>query len=327
MTKIHHPHDALFKSLALNKEILIHFFNLGFGKRRLNQMDFTCPEPSSTDFIHKKLRQTRADVLYKIPRNGRPSYFLIEQQSTPDKKITLRCLDYGHEICRRHLQQNKNGKFPEIFALVLYHGRQSPYPYETKLRDYFENPKAGKLHHFFYQFKDLTRIKDHVLKRQGAASWPLLLFKHIFDSDLYHWAKHQFQSGLVSTWLKNGGTFENLEASIEYLLHHINLDSLTESDKVARTDELIDLINTSLNFSQDTPQGGKKMTSMAEFLKEQGFEKGVVVGIEQGRKESLENIVNAMISCGYPIEEVQKITQFSQHKILRMITKTNRSTH
>jgi predicted transposase YdaD len=344
---VHKAHDALFKAFTENKKVSEKLLLFSFSKKHQKDINFESAELASPSFIHTRLSQSQTDVLYKFHKAGKPAYLLIEQQSTADANIVFRCIKYSQHIADRHIQQQQAkklpAKYPLIFALVLYHGQKSPYPYSYKLQDHFEAPQTLQTPPLIYSFKDLNLIPDSTLEKQGAASWLLLLLKHAFDRNLYHWTKKYFKTSKILKWLKEGGTVENLEISLRYLAHQIPTDptgsvsqhgqkNLTKDEKIR---DLFRTLRDTLN-TEDTLKGDSEMTSMAEYLIERGNGKGMVEGLktvmiecqklevmkegikqgmQQGMQQGMLNFARTMLSHGYPMEEIKKITKLPLKKI------------
>ncbi|HQU09461.1 MAG TPA: Rpn family recombination-promoting nuclease/putative transposase, partial [Opitutales bacterium] len=90
--------------------------------------DFATIKVESGSFIEKELKQSHTDILYSLKISGQTGfvYVLVEHQSTPDKLMPARMLQYQCSILASHFRTF--GRFPKVVPLLFYAGKQSPYP-------------------------------------------------------------------------------------------------------------------------------------------------------------------------------------------------------
>lgn len=91
-------------------------------------------------------------------------------------------------MMREHLKQGNN-KLPFIANLVLYSGKQTPYPYSVDIYNCFESPDKARAMMFKpLALIDLGQMSEEELSRYGSAdmlellktsqtccAWPLIL--------------------------------------------------------------------------------------------------------------------------------------------------------
>ncbi len=115
--KIDKIHDKMFKKILNRKNEITKFLNnfLKIEKQIKENELVQC----STEFITKNYREKHLDLLYKLKYKS--VYFLIEHQSTVDKKMIERIGNYVGEIMRK---EEKDGKYPIVVPIVIYTGFQ-----------------------------------------------------------------------------------------------------------------------------------------------------------------------------------------------------------
>lgn len=115
---VNNPHDKLFKDLLDDADELKRFVKEYIG---INILDEEL-EKSNTEYITDQYKMYKSDMVYKIKQ--RNVYILIEHQSTVDKNMPYRMLNY----CNRKLKEIENQKggilekYPLIIPIVLYTG-------------------------------------------------------------------------------------------------------------------------------------------------------------------------------------------------------------
>jgi len=91
-------------------------------------------EPMSTNLVDKRLIRRQDDVLLRAKLRGRKVYILIvlEFQSTPDRFMTLRLLNYQCMVWLSLVERSRRAKgeptlrdLPLIFPVVLYNGERA----------------------------------------------------------------------------------------------------------------------------------------------------------------------------------------------------------
>ncbi|PCJ99629.1 MAG: hypothetical protein COA42_24045, partial [Alteromonadaceae bacterium] len=111
---------------------------------------------------------------------------LVEHQSTPDRMMPFRVLQYLVGFLNTRLKSSGDKRLPAVYGLVFYHGERSPYPYSLKLQDCFDDP-LGLMTTFFNQptpLIDVSQLNDDELRRQNWVGPMTRALKHIRDQDI-----------------------------------------------------------------------------------------------------------------------------------------------
>ena len=181
--KLNSPHDKLFKATFSNTDVALPFLKAKLSRSLLGKIDLSTLQLEKTSFIDDQLKEFHADVLYKVSDRQGEGYicFLLEHQSTPDKTMVIRLLEYMTRVWRYHIDKNKAERLPIIYPIVLYTGKK-PYCYARSLAEGFQHPEwlSSMLKRPF--LVDLPRQSRQLTLKDGRAA----LFELFLGSnDLY----------------------------------------------------------------------------------------------------------------------------------------------
>ncbi|NLE01360.1 MAG: hypothetical protein GX640_15955 [Fibrobacter sp.] len=93
-----------------------------------NQINWNTLEIAKGDWIDRRLREHRSDVLYRarLLKNDQWVNFLFEHKSEPDKKTHKQLLNYILESWDLHEQQEPSYELlPVVISIIVYHGKKS----------------------------------------------------------------------------------------------------------------------------------------------------------------------------------------------------------
>jgi len=182
------PHDALFKAtfseLAHARPMLKQVLPKGLAAAaRWSTLKLV---PGS--FVDEQLQDRHSDLLFTVRLRSRPAliHLLFEHQSSVDRWMPLRLLEYMVRIWRAHLAQNARARtLPPIIPIVLHHSDQG-WTATTAFEDLFEIEPAlrevlsGHIPRFRFLLEDLSRTSDEELRRRahGAAKLVLACLRH-----------------------------------------------------------------------------------------------------------------------------------------------------
>ena len=116
-TQIHNEHDKLYKKILERPEEMEYVIRK--TTKIKEKLDIVAMR---NELITMDFRGKQADVLYKL--KNREVYFLVEHQSTQDKDMALRILEYETQIMdRSFLESNFKQDFKaKVISIVLYTG-------------------------------------------------------------------------------------------------------------------------------------------------------------------------------------------------------------
>ena len=210
-----------------------------------------------------------------------------------------------------------NDKLPAVYALVFYHGKQTPYPYSMNLGDSFYDPL-------------------NIMQGMFPVPIPLVDVNQISDDDL----KQQQLLGIVTSALKHSRAPDVASYMIVDMKRLAEIkESMDLNDGVALNLSntysnymfIVGNINNVEQFIEDIQQlpepiRGEFMTA-AEKLQAMGEVKGLRKGREEGREEGLEEGLEKVainsLKEGVDPQFVARITGLELAVILKLKARLN----
>lgn len=324
--KSHHRYDRFFKrcmtDLSLARELieqtLPHVAAL---------YDLSSLELPSVEHTHVLGRLLQSDIVYKLkkrstdPDNAETGfvYLLWEHQSTPDKHMLLRVLEYTILLMKRHVmtsdclqkgrrkqaseqsQRQSSSKeppyyYPAVYSMVLYHGTTVPYPFPTQLIDYYKDKKEGMLMLRGHGLRSIPETSDAQLLDTRHAALMEVVLKYIREFDFkptLALLREHLRKGMISSAVLT-------KSVVEFILREAQFPQPISAEAL-------------YSYISNDMQGVMMTLEMywrAE-AKEEGRVEGRVEGREEGRVEALMQIkqdyIARMHSLGLKPELIDKI--------------------
>ena len=124
------------------------------------------------------LNKRHRDIAYEVTmQGGHKRLMCVEHQSKPDITMAVRFLEYSIGDLKGYL--SKYQEIPFITNMLLYNGKESPYPYHNTLQAYYPNPAVGSQDLTLrFHLIDLTQISDEKLLTHGHCAPMEILLKH-----------------------------------------------------------------------------------------------------------------------------------------------------
>ncbi|HCQ8422373.1 TPA: Rpn family recombination-promoting nuclease/putative transposase [Klebsiella oxytoca] len=279
-TAISQPHDALFRTLAADPLVIRDFLHAHMPPDIMQRCDFDTLEHINGSFVSPALENFISDMVWKVKtRNGSTGYitFILEHQSSPDRMMAFRLLQYTVHACQQHLKEG--GKtLPLVIPLVVYHGPVSPYPHIRELdwTELFGEPDlARRFLHQPFPLIDLTAMPADEMMDHGNASLLEYLLGAVHRRNL-----NEVSRDLVRLTLRNNCPPLYFQAIIRYTLSVID-----EQD----TNRVIDVFAEQLLIqAADRPEYKEELMTTADYLRLEGHQKGILEGRQEGRQEGLQ---------------------------------------
>ena len=281
-------------------------------------------EKCDTSFITKTYYNKEADVIYK--RTDMEVYFLIENQSTVDKNMSVRILEYEVEILRDIIKNKKENKSnnknktelkenPTIIPIVLYTGEEKwnekTYITETQIQmPGYRNKEFGR-----YILVDANKYQEEELLKEEGALWKIILLEK--------------SNNIENTYKKISK--RKLKKYVKEIIYEYtcNVARLLLSEKVVEE----------IKEKYKNKQGGESM--LLEYLvraKEEGRIDGIKVGraagikagrtagikvgkaagVKVGIKKGTIRIAKQLKKMGFKIEDIEKATKLSKDEIEKL---------
>lgn len=199
MSEISQIHDSFFKRSLMHKEIAVDFFKAHIPKYLQKHIEYSNLHLTNKSFVSEKHKQIHSDIVYQCKIDGQAGYLylLLEHQSTDDKLMAFRQLQYTMALMEEHLNQG-NKQLPIIIPMCLYHGKKSPYPYSTDIMDCFESVQlAQKLMFKPFHLIDLTIMTDEEIEKHGLSSLMEVLFKHYRAKNFFQTYQRLIAQGIL----------------------------------------------------------------------------------------------------------------------------------
>ncbi len=130
-------YKALFSHPLMVEELLRSFVHEDF----LDDVDFSALCRQNQTFVTEDLRQRETDVIWALQIKNRPAYvyLLLEFQSSVDRYMAVRVLNYVTLLYQDLLKSGKLRVLPPVFPLVLYTG-SDPWTAPLALRELVDVP-------------------------------------------------------------------------------------------------------------------------------------------------------------------------------------------
>ena len=297
------PHDVFFKANLADKQTAKSLVKQAFSKKLVSKIELNNLTAQSTDFIQHNLRKVASDVLYSTKINGKDAYVyvLFEHQSTSDELMAFRILVYVVQIMQHHLQQGYD-KLPLVLPAVMYHGKDSPYPYSTNIIDCFADIELASEYAFrSFDLIDLTVMNDEELSNLEPELVFEFMLKHSRDRLVEQLTAWLLANPNQSIYFLNAG-----KTLLNQVFSYIESRKDIEQDSI---DKLIEVIN-------DNTDG--------EFMNylERREEKAEVQGVLKGKQET----ARKMLCDGMPIESVLKYTDLNLDEITNLKKEIDKNT-
>ncbi|MCP4458504.1 MAG: Rpn family recombination-promoting nuclease/putative transposase, partial [Cytophagales bacterium] len=245
---------------------------------------------SKDSFVDSDLKDHFSDILYKVglESGGQACiYVLFEHKSYEDKLAAFQILKYMVKIWDQQRQQNKEQKTKQkyplkpIFPVLVYHG---PTGWQVELSfaalfDKTDLPDVLRpyIPDYKYWLWDLSQYSDEAIKGEVILRLSALLLKYIYRDDLLTELGRILQL-LIEVQPKETG-LEYIETVLRYLTS--GTDKVTEAE-------------LSKILKEVYAEGEKLMPTIAQQWVEQGIAIGEKQGLQKGRQEGHQAMVEML---------------------------------
>lgn len=298
LSEINNPHDKICRKTLNKKKEAIKIINRILDKN--NKIKENSIEKYISSFISNELKNSESDVIYKLKNEN--VFFLIEHQTKIDYLMPYRILQYELEIIssvlidRKYI--DKNYKFPEIIAIVLYTGnkkwdgnldlRSSQYKWRK-----YEGQELSK-----YNIIDINQIEDkELLEENSIISKVMLIEKSKTENDLWN--------NLNKIYIKIQQAKDIYSKEDREFLNKI-ISTLTVN-KVGK--EKAKSILKKLDFGGDV-----QMLAAIELIQKTNRQL-IQTGKREGKIEGKIEVIKNMLKENFPISLIAKVTELTEEEI------------
>lgn len=305
MKSVHTPHDKFIKAVVKNLPVSEDLLRNSLPAEVLEPLELTQLELASESHIDEKLKPFMSDIVFKCPykesTDGESHVkipILVEHQSSPDELIVFRVYHYlfnflYSEYKRSNGKKSNSKKLSAAYAIVLYHGEQTPYPYSLNLLDSFDDPHQI-MKHFLenpIQLIDIGQIPDDELKKQKLIGVIQGALKHSRAKNPEYYIAQLLQQLAALDF----NSQRELQLVAELITNYLF--------SVATSIDIQKIIDAGKKVPQ--PLRGEYMT-IAEQLEARGIEKGAKL------------IATKMIKIGLSNEVITQTTDLTTEEIIEL---------
>lgn len=305
MDKIYQIYNAayyqLFSNIDLFKELLKTFVKLDW----IEKIDFETIENVSTKFISESYKRRESDIIYKVKLIDEKEiyiYIMIENQSTVDKFMPVRCLNYITGLYLELIKsKGETVELPAIFPIVLYNGDEK-WTHSNKISDFITNNDILKNYGINF---DVFLIKENSFKLDDLLEIGNIV-STLFITESYYNSELVFKE--VQKILDKYG----ITIPVKLFLNYFKNMSIDEKIDIIDYKELEKLYKTKEEVNS-------MLLTAIRKEKEDLIEKGKL----EGKIEGLELTAINMIKEGFESAIISKITGLNLDKIEEIRKKTD----
>ncbi len=186
----HKAHDKFIRSGLRYKRACRSFVQLVLPKKYSKALDMRTVRHENTHYLSKKFHETFSDTALSVRIRGMDKrlWILLEHLSNAQPMAPFRLDHYMFEMLYEPYRKDKRRPVPEVYSLVLYHGKSTPFPESLDLVDCFDNSLGVASDRYKnispIPIVDLNEMTDAQLKPYDYAGVLCRALKHIRDDDI-----------------------------------------------------------------------------------------------------------------------------------------------
>jgi predicted transposase/invertase (TIGR01784 family) len=309
------PHDLFFRSMMVEPRFIKEFFEYHLPGHIRSVINIDSIRPEKESFINEKLKEQITDLVYSAEFGDQQGYIalLVEHQSTPEKLMPFRVLQYVMAVMDYHITKTQKKILPVVVPLVYYNGWK-PYNYSTNIFDLFGDKKELAEDVLWSPFNliDLSKISDQKLKEKTWYGVTALVMKHIFEKDFLTPLKKMITDlNAIANMGEDGNIYVNKV-----------LNYITATANIQDRQEAIQTIKNGLSNLDEK----RLMTTLAEHWKQEGLQKGMEIGAEkgklEGKAEAFKTVTMNLFGQGMSVAQIAAITGLSTQDVEQLKNKS-----
>ena len=246
-------------------------------------------------FISPELKRREADLLYKVNKGGRNAYIyiLMEFQSSPDKAMPVRMLNYITMFYDYLFKNGKIEKLPPVLPLLIYNGTRN-WDVPFKLEELIEPWLPGRY---------IPRFEYYPIIEKDYSDETLFEINNLVSAIMI---------------MENSRNEEVLQENVNRVIKCLEKEHREDIRMFNNWYYHMRWVEGAENIEIDIQKGeGAMLAEVAQKLNQkilndgisQGLEKGMEKGLEQGKlKEKQEVLIKQLdLKFGLKEEERQRI--------------------
>ncbi|MEJ5362972.1 MAG: Rpn family recombination-promoting nuclease/putative transposase [Spirochaetota bacterium] len=305
----------LFSNPLMVKELLESFVHMDWVK----EIDFTQAETIDKTYVNDHYKEYESDIIYKLRFRNTDMYIylLIEFQSTVDKFIAFRMLQYIVELYRELIYNHKVKRLPVVFPIMIYNG-DKVWKAPLTIEDLIDIPEVLRecvpyIPKFRYYPIIENELNADILEKMMNVIATVFLLETGDDAIFYKTIDRI--KDLIHIYTEKG-QFLLIRTLLYWLLHYLQSHGIVDSDEKI----IENFMNTPQEASSMLAQTLKKIKG--DLLKEgfdKGIQKGIQKGIKQGRligkQEERIAIARNLLKSGMDDKTIIKITRLTKAQL------------
>ena len=300
------PFDLLFKHTMGSDVAIQDFLKNHIPAPIYQRIDPQSIQTTKQSYVPAELKELYSDLVCQCNIDGKEAflYFLVEHQSTPSWRLPLRFIKYQTTLLEDYLSGKKEGTpWPIVLCACFYHGESSPYPYSTKMHDYFTDPALAKEVGMFEQFQliDLTIMDDAAMQQHGSLALMEQVLKYSRYRDFY-----QRVSALLDKY--SVMLTDNANPLGENYWHAVYLvTDYALQQQGYETEAAASLFAEKLNLSKTK----EDIMNVTQAIKQEGRQEGI-------QQEKLHIAQNMLSKLHLDIKAVKEATGLSEEELMKL---------
>ena len=103
------PHDLFFRSMMTEPKLIKEFFEYHLPAHIQSVINIDSIRPEKENLINEELKERITDLLYSVEFGNQQGYItlLVEHQSTPEKLMPFRVLQYVIAVMEHHITKTQ----------------------------------------------------------------------------------------------------------------------------------------------------------------------------------------------------------------------------
>ena len=277
------PHDALFKSTFSQLEHARPLLRAAVPPALAKAVRWSTLALRPGSFVDDALRDRHSDLLFSARLRDRQLllYVLFEHQSTVDRWMPLRLLQYMVGIWQRHREKRRTKMLPLLVPIVVHHSKRG-WTHSTSFEALFDLEAEGArevlpyVPRFQFVLDDVSHATDEELRGRAVSSLAKLVlacFRNSRDP------RTLLES--LASWLDVAAEVRRTDHGVHAFQRVLRYIFQTVGTAGGLSDRQI---HAFVKRVKD-PALAEEIVTLAQMLENKGLKKGLKQGLEKGLEQ------------------------------------------